>query len=225
MSMFRTFMYRCKTITERLVDIIFPRTCLGCGVANYSICNRCLSKVPAPNENLPDWIDAVFTYRNPLIKTAIWKLKYNNNYDAGKILGKHLYAFLLEQLHEKLPFERPPFYLIPIPISSKRFRERGYNQASIIVSAILCEDKIGIFADGSHFIAKKDTEQRQSHTKNKNARLHNIRGSFIPAQNLPPRAHCILIDDVVTTGATLVEARNVLIAMGAKKVNAYTIAH
>ncbi len=221
--MYHEFMHKLRIWGITLSDMIFPRTCLGCGSSGTTLCATCLSTIPAPHANLPDWIFALYSYKHPLIKKSIWRLKYNYTYDIGQQLGKSMHHFLLQKF--PLQTTHSPVYLIPIPLSHKRMRERGYNQAALLSNAMITHDHSGMIQDGSFFLRRQEMQNRQSHTKNKSERLRNIQGSFLPGEPLPAPAHFILIDDVVTTGATLAEAKKVLVQMGAQKISALTIAH
>ena len=208
-----------------ILDLFFPRTCVGCGKNKTSLCHACLADISASHENLPTWIRARYSYKNPVIRTSIWHLKYKNNHDIARVYGRALYDMILEDISETALFENRAVYLVPIPLSRKRMNERGYNQAELLVRALLALDTDHAFQNGEKFLKRRDTENRQSHVKNKQARLKNIVDSFEVRGPLPEHAHFILIDDVVTTGATLREARKTLLTAGVKKISAYAVAH
>ena len=137
--------------------------------------------------------------------------------------------------------------LIPIPLSPKRYRERGYNQAQLICEELIKINNLrhGVDVNNANnayirhgvymqlekkiLIKPKETEH-QARIKNRNIRLKNLSGSFViknTAENIAriKRKNIILIDDIITTGATLSEARKVLKQNGARKVIAFTVAH
>ncbi len=223
--MYRHFLNICRSFIAQAADLLFPQSCLGCGEQRIVLCRNCLKDIPKPEKNLPDWIGALFSYKSTLIKNSIWRLKYKYTYDIGKVFGELLFEVLFAEVSGVTSYGIQHVYLIPIPISNKRIKERGYNQAALLTNAILNHDHAGIFKDGSQFLKRREMISRQSHTKNKSERLKNIQGSFVRGIPLREGSHFILIDDVVTTGATLEEAKKVLIAMGATKVTAYAIAH
>jgi competence protein ComFC len=120
-------------------------------------------------------------------------------------------------------FQKPIF--IPIPLSSSRLRERGFNQAELLCREILNQNiNLGILIKNV-LIKNKDT-LHQAKIRDRSKRLRNLTGSFaIKNPEIIKSRNIILIDDVTTTGATLSEARKVLKKSGAKKVIAFTIAH
>ena len=116
------------------------------------------------------------------------------------------------------------FLLIPIPISTARRIERGYNQSEYIAKSILEYDTEHILLYTPQWLQKiKDTEI-QSKSASRQARMKNLIGCF-EANNQVEEKYIILIDDVVTTGTTLSEARTTLLSAGAKDIFAFTIAH
>jgi ComF family protein len=115
--------------------------------------------------------------------------------------------------------------LIPIPISKKRYRERGYNQSLLVCKELIRIDKENFDLESSVLIKNKETEH-QARIKNRNERLKNIIGSFeTKNENKIKNRNIILIDDITTTGATLNEAKKILKESGAKKIIAFTVAH
>ena len=210
---------------QNLIDIVLPRVCISCKTKGTALCAVCLKGTRAPTDNLPSWIHALYTYKSALIKQSIWKLKYSYTHDIARVYGKALYDRILEDCGDRILFEKEACVLVPIPVSSKRLRERGYNQAKLISDAILMNDTSGFLQNGDGIVFRRENTIRQSHTKNRAGRMQNIVGSFYTKRPLSSKVHYIIIDDVVTTGATLVEARQTLKQAGARKISAYTIAH
>ena len=214
-------------IFNKILDFIFPVYCLGCRKQGCHLCSSCIDTIPPCEEQVSSYIFTIFDYRNPLIKQAIWKLKYRNKKEIAIDLAQTIYDRLLEELSELQIMENfvNPI-LIPIPLHKKRLRERGYNQAEIIAKEIIKNDIGNTFTLLTHVLYKiKDTESQMS-IKDRKKRLKNLRGAFIvknPEQ--VQKRNIILIDDVTTTGATLNEAKKVLEKAGARKVIGFTVAH
>jgi len=153
-------------------------------------------------------------------------LKYRERTILAKVFSKFLYEHILDELNDIQIFgstEKP--LLIPIPLSKKGFHKRGYNQCLLIAKHLS-------FIDDSYFELTKSVLYKTRNTKNqmeikdKKKRLQNLHGCFeVKNSECVVGRNIILIDDVVTTGATLIEAKKVLKKAGAKKVIAFTIAH
>ena len=116
--------------------------------------------------------------------------------------------------------------VVPIPVTQKRKRERGYNQAECIAEALVNEDGARSISLCSNVLMKNKNTEHQARVKNKEKRLENIRNTFgiKNSENIKER-DIILIDDIVTTGATITEARRTLLDAGARSVTAYVVAH
>ncbi len=220
------------TILYAILDILFPSRCLACNKRGPEICPNCLSTLREAERESEDWIFPMFDYREPVIKKALHNLKYKNKRRLSKIFAEILYGRILEELADLYLLEnflKP--VLIPIPLSKKRYRERGFNQTELICKEILALDKANNstasnFELNTKLLTKPIETIHQAHIKNRSARLKNLKGSFVvesPAQI--KNRNVILIDDITTTGATLSEARKVLKQNGARKIIAFTVAH
>lgn len=211
-----------------ILNIIFPINCIGCGNTGLDLCQRCLSVCPEPERESAEWIFPMYDYRYSIIKKSIWLLKYKNRKRFAKIFAEVMYGRILEELSDLARFNNfiQPI-LIPIPLTKKRMRERGFNQ-----SMLICEELIKLDKQAHHFFLEKNVlikiknGTHQALAENKHKRLEYILNSFsiINSDKIKNR-NIILIDDVITTGATLNEARKILRKYGAKKIVAFTIAH
>ena len=106
--------------------------------------------------------------------------------------------------------------IIPIPLSKKRLRERGFNQAELIANLLAEKMSVKI---ACNILEKIKHTETQVKVKNRENRLKNLKGRFkVSHPRLLKEKTIILVDDVATTGATLFEAGRVLKKSGAKKV-------
>jgi len=215
------------TLFTYFLDFLFPKRCLGCGSEGSFICNMCAPSIPRADRSPADYIYPLYSYRSPIIRRAIWYLKYRERTALAEELAGLLYAHILEELSEKMLFDNftEPI-IIPVPLSKKRFRQRGYNQAELIAKELMKLDTEKILTIETRALLKiKDTPSQVS-IKNKSERLKNLKGSFIikDGERVAGR-NIILIDDVTTTGATIKEARRTLRSAGAKQVIAFTVGH
>ncbi len=171
-------------------------------------------------------IISLFEYRTPLVKEAVWQLKYAGNKKIATLLAELLYDELLaflEEYAEMTNFSDP--LLVPIPISAKRRRERGFNQCELLADALEELDAENNVTVRKTALTKTKDTPSQTHTDTRKKRLENLKDCFRADTELVAGRNIILIDDVATTGATLQEARKTLLSAGARKVIAFTIAH
>lgn len=217
-----------------ILDIIFPVKCISCGKSGKDLCLTCLRDAPMAERETAEWIFPLYDYRHPIIKKSLWFLKYSGKKRLARVFAENIYDSLLEELSERATMENfHNIILIPIPLSKKRYRERGFNQAQLICEEINrinnTRKNIDLKLETNILIKPKDTEH-QARIKDRNVRLKNLAGSFeikngkenvefLKGKNI------ILIDDITTTGATLAEARKILKQAGARKVIAFTVAH
>ena len=216
-----------KLIKNFLLDILFPIKCLDCQIKNEILCNNCVSKIRLAERETDKNILAVFDYRDPLIKKVIWGLKYHHKRYLGEKLGQLLYEFFIEDISDmKIEVSGRSIYVVPVPISNKKTKLRGYNQALAIAKGFCNSVPAGIFELKNNIVVKKIETIPQARLTSRNKRLQNIKGAFeIKNQNIIKGRTIIIIDDVTTTGGTINEIMKVLKKAGAKKVIGFAVAH
>lgn len=149
-------------------------------------------------------------------KELIHRFKYGKKIPLGKRLGRRLG----ETINDDSIFLKSDF-LIPVPLHKSRYRERGFNQSEIIAEEISK-------ATGLPFL--KDMLKRKKNTKDQTnlspqEREKNVRGAFVVTEpEMINGKKIILVDDVITTGATLSECARMLKQAGAEKILGMTIA-
>lgn len=209
-----------------LLDFLFPKTETELGADNVSesVLN---SKVAIHNIAEMYYVTTFFKYNDKTIKGLIWSLKYKNNRSVAKLFAKVMYPYILDDISDRVlfsNFENP--LIIPIPISKKRKNERGFNQSELLATEIIKTDKGKTFELLNNVLFKTRNTDHQARTKDVRERKENIKDSFsIQNPELIKGGNIILIDDVITTGSTIKEARKILMRAGARKVIAFTIAH
>lgn len=218
-----------------LFDFIFPRKCLTCKVnlSTYEkvICTNCLStfkKVPneiihqeymkkfKDNMLIDDFHSAFIFEKDKPIQNLLHSYKYENKIYVGKFLGE----LIFNELNIKL-FEWDADYIIPVPLHTFKKLQRGYNQSYYIAKAI--SKKLNIPLKPNLLKRKRFT---QTQTKmNFIERKENVRNAFqVKHDNKIIDKKIILIDDVITTGATVSECAKTLKEKNAKKVFALSFA-
>lgn len=139
-------------------------------------------------------------YSSPYIQAAIISNKFHQCNHAAILLGTLLTHWL-----KNLPNSN--YVIIPIPLSKRRIRERGYNQVTKIITHASLPPHVTL---NEQILSRARNTKAQSHL-GRTERLHNIDGAFVctPDPTLA-RYHFILLDDVMTTGATLKAAHATL---------------
>ena len=172
-----------------------------------------------------DWIHPLFAYRDRRVTAIIWELKYRENILPLEHIGRLLYEEIVSLMSDVILFDSDAeFLLIPIPISAERRSERGYNQSELIAKAILENDLEHRLLYTAQWFAKVKDTPSQSHSQSREERMQNLIHCFEADPRVEGK-YIILIDDVVTTGSTLSEARDTLLSSSAHDVFAFTIAH
>lgn len=200
-----------KKLIHTFLNFLFPQKCVGCGKENEILCNECLTKIDYPDGAPRQYIFAAAAYHDAYVKKTIWLLKYR----GVKLLAKPMAELITRRIF-KNNVRYKNYIIIPIPLSKKRLRERGFNQSELIAKHIAAKMSIMIKTD---VLYKKIHTESQVSIKDRAKRLNNIKGSFaVKNREAVKNKNIILIDDVCTTGATISEARKVLREAGAKKI-------
>lgn len=201
---------------EKLLNFIFPKKCFSCGHDGVSICNNCLNNFSKSVDTPFLYIYSKFSYKDRSVRKIIHSIKYFRRKD----LINPLIEYSSNQLEKIL---KDVDYLVPIPMYKTKLYIRGYNQAEEISEVISKKFSIPII----RILLKNKKTINQVKTKNRSERLKNPIGSISIKTNTYNIVgkKILLVDDVITTGATINEARKVLIKSGGREVIAWTIAH
>jgi len=168
---------------------------------------------------------SIFSYRDPLIRILIHSLKYHGRKASADLFAPHLYDMLVEMLSDEYLFGASDMpLLVPIPLFEKRLQERGYNQSTMLAQALSMQSAFPLSLDESLLVRIRDTGSQTAFSRAK--RLKNTHGAFhAKYPDLVRGKTVILIDDVLTTGATIDEARKTLLEAGARDVYGIVVAH
>ncbi|WP_254794671.1 ComF family protein [Fibrobacter sp. UWCM] len=179
--------------------------CLGCGRASEQLdpwlCSACREELArealAYSFPSPDAM-CMFPVR-PLTRRLVHALKYRGLPGMASYLVRRSTAVKGGEIAQSMALLARPFYFVPVPLHSSRFRERGYNQAQKIASAL------ATCTGGRVCNWLSRTNFRVSQTKlSREERGYNVAGAFEPKlpRNMPSRGTIFVVDDVYTTGAT-----------------------
>jgi len=206
----------CPTCSQDLPLIKQP--CRHCGVETAQsvsplLCGACTLKKPVFHQCV-----AVMSYASPADK-LISQFKFNANFAAGLALGE----ILAQEFKRHCECHGYPDVIVPIPLHQARLQERGFNQALELAKQLS-------FLTGTPVLNKVLTRIKntlpQTEIKRAGLRKSNLKKAFacIDLHNEAGVKHIALVDDVVTTGATLSEAARALFIGGAEKVDCFCVA-
>lgn len=222
-------------ILTEIFDFFLPRICPGCGnrlaVSEKSVCPLCLNKIKlASADRLCREFERKFQGKNIIsgftslyvfeegkeFQNIIHALKYNGRFSIGTYLGEQLGAKLLNETNNwKIDI------IIPIPLHQLKKAERGYNQSFYIAKGLGRKLNTPV---RQNIVKRKKFTQSQT-TMNIKEREENIRDAFmIKNANIIMGKNILLIDDVITTGATISECGRILLDAGANRVYATSTA-
>ncbi len=225
----------------RILDFIFPKRCVQCKKIGSYLCENCFAFLSFDTKTIclvcqrfvPNGlthkmclgkytIDGCFSAisYNKTAKKLIYNFKYNPYLlDLRKFLSDLLYESLIQNESFNIVLQSSEDWIfVPIPLFSSKFKSRGYNQSEILANEL--SKRLNF--QSSNLLKRTKKTQTQVGLKLEE-RKKNIKGAFEVSSKVD-NLNIFIIDDVVTTGSTLLEAANVLKRNGAKKVYGVTLA-
>ena len=224
----------------RLLDLLFPPRCLACrtpldraaealcapceagiAVSQTLRCGKCLARIPGTakicHDDFPYLLGTACFYHDERVRALVHGLKFRHAHAAAATLAKLLRRYLQ---NISIPLES--FAVIPLPLSPRRERQRGYNQSRLIAKILAPQLALPI-ADG--ILTRTVHTKKQSEIPNWEVRRANVANAFTVAKpELARRRDFILLDDVTTSGATFFEAATALKRAGARHIIALAAA-
>lgn len=164
---------------------------------------------------------SLFPYNDPLVQACILEAKFEGSQRAAEFLGRALCEFLFEFLAESAVFDPLPPVLVPLPLSAMRLKERGHNQ----VERVLRYATPGLRAEIDAKLLMRMRETAPQTSLSGNTRRENVAGAFGAGHPCSPHRTYIVVDDVITTGNTMLAACEVLRAAGAQQLLPLTLAY
>jgi ComF family protein len=209
-----------RTVARLLAATLFPPRCCLCGFPGASLdldlCAHCHDDLPWDTP-LPEATVAL-RFEHP-IDDMIRRLKYQGEIAHARVFGVLLARAARQRGHDL------PRLLVPVPLHPARFRERGFNQAAAIARYAGRMLEIPV---ASHAVLRlRDTPSQTA--LGVSERHSNVRGAFgvrsaAAQRRLLQAAHVAVVDDVVTTGSTLGELRELLLDAGVRRVDRWAVA-
>lgn len=205
-------MWMIHTLCQTFLSIVFPSYCYGCAKRDELFCATCRNKSSKAIDTPYQFIHSLYSFKTPIVRKMLHAIKYFHRKDLIKPFAEEL-ALLIKK-------ESLTGILVPIPMHPLRRLLRGYNHAEVLAHNLSLLTGLPC----TPLLTRTSLKRQQVKTKSRSQRLQNQHNSFRTLKKVEP-VNYILIDDVTTTGATLLEARKVLLKNGAAKVFAVTIAH
>ncbi len=220
MEILRIFANWWKKFIEYIQDILVPEDTKIQGLLNLpiGIMRDLLPKSPVYMKD----IFVLFDYQNKIVRLIVKSIKYKNNANLRKRIATYLYEEIVDISSEITLFEGTAPLLVPMPMSKKEKRNRGFNQCEELCREI--KKLGGNNIEVSYDILKKMRETERQTKLSREKRLENVEES-LTAKNSVANRVVIVLDDVYTTGASISEARRALLSADAKRVIGLFIAH
>lgn len=206
-------------LISKILSNIFPATCIICRTSSHSVCQPCLKICSRAVDPPFTYITTAYSFKDPRIKKIIHAIKYFHRRDLIPPLVIQVTNDIKTDKHYDLPNKQ--WVLVPIPMPRLRKYMRGYNQAECIAQEL---GRNLILHVDTTILTRIRSPKRQVKTTTRSQRLSNQHNSFQVMEEIVGK-NIIIVDDVTTTGATIHEARKVLLRAGANDVRAVTLAH
>ncbi len=211
----KTFVSNIKILLSDLSNLFFPQVCLTCNNLLQEnenlICHHCLSDMPftrfpfgtdnpvynklAALVPIQNATSVLIFHKTGLVQELIHQLKYRNRQSIGELIAEWTI-----QLIDKQYFSSQVDCIVPVPLHPKKYKKRGYNQLTVFgktlekILHVPYREDILIRTVNTESQTKKSLEQRR----------HNVATAFSISQSkICQNKHFLIIDDVMTTGATL----------------------
>ena len=226
-----------NNISENILSILFPPRCLYCGKrveVGLDICDECerkLNRISPPyclccGTSLDDCtcrkqahaygeVVAPFYYEGP-VRELLLQLKYGGKEDMSRYLAGEMTKVIRERFFG-IRFD----LLTCVPTTADRIDSRGYNQAQSLAELLAPDPQTGLLekVERDYYVLKKHPTGKMQHFLGASGRRANIRNAFSlrPGRSVEGKT-ILLVDDIVTTGATAEECTEILRLNGARQV-------
>lgn len=226
-----------NTFFENIIRLFYPRLCPACGAdlesSHQQICIRCMQALPLtwfhlhndnPVEkifwgrlNLLNAFSFLYFSKNSITQNILHQIKYRSNRELGIYFGKRMgEAMAVSGRFEKIDA------IIPLPLFYKREKIRGYNQSALIGEGIFRATGIPVL----NSVIKREKSTATQTRRSRYGRWTNVEGGFkLTDENILQGKHVLLVDDVLTTGATLEACGSELLKSPGLRLSLATLAY
>lgn len=219
------------------VNLFYPHLCPGCGDDSMSekelICFQCRSELPYTQfhlnrgnktesvfygrVNIAYGMSLLYFSKSMVVQNLLHEIKYRGNQPLGIFLGR-----MMGRAIEEADCFGDIDYIVPLPLSEKKKKQRGYNQSELLCRGIA--EITGKPVSTNHVVRAVHTSTQTR--KHRRERWHNVEGIFEltdPASF--ENKHILLVDDVITTGATLESCAQTILQATTARVSIATLAY
>jgi len=220
------------------INLLFPRFCIGCGYLGTYICPSCEKKIKKIHKekcfycNKPSFLGfthpscrqkegidgyiSLYSYEGLFVK-ILQESKYKGAFVVLNTLLSYPQPALIQKLKKWGEIFNP--FMISVPLHKQRLKERGFNQSEIIRSVYF--GKTGLLSE--NLLERTINTPHLANIKDKNKRRRGVKGAFhFIGRNTPPAV--LLVDDVITSGSTILECSRTLKKRGVQTVLAFSLA-
>ena len=211
---------------RQLLDLLLPPACAACRRSGALLCPACLAAFETPSRPEDRFVApdsgivvggeltvgmAAFAHEGT-VRRALAALKYSGASRLAPILARAAAPTLSNLLEVS-----GPATIVPVPVHRERQRVRGYNQAALIAWELAAATR-----RPTAELLQRTRPTTKQHRLDRAARLANLRGAFAAHASVPARV--IVVDDIITTTATLEACASVLVEAGAGEVYGFAVA-
>lgn len=203
-----------KPIVDSIVHLLFPHTCSGCGsdlLANEALlCIRCFDHLYetdfATIENnavektlwgrvpLTAAMSLYYFSRGSLLQSLVHQFKYKGNKQLGIYLGKQM-GYSIKNSERFATIDG----IVPVPLFADKEQKRGYNQSALLADGIAAVLQVPVFNRAVTRVRYTSSQTQKTRIQ----RWQNVEGVFTVCDSTLVNKNILLVDDVITTGATL----------------------
>jgi ComF family protein len=229
-----------STVSDLFTDfisLIYPRYCLACrdGLVKGEeiVCTRCILELPRTGYHLEQenpvykrlfgrlpikyGVAFLIFQKGGHVQQLLHEFKYNNHPEIGRVIGR-VYGDELQKCGFSDEFDN----ILPIPLHPVKQRRRGYNQSEEFAKGLSESLKVPVLPDQVKRITVTETQTRKSKLR----RWENVREVFsIDAKEAIHNKRILLVDDVITTGATLEACGQILLDAGCSQLSVAGMAY
>lgn len=212
---------RRSSVVGTILNLLFPPHCVGCGTRGAWLCPSCMDDILFFEPPWPPLLDEIYplqgvraaAHLSSPLRQAIHRFKYGGLRVLSPVLGEMLY-----DCWDAEPW--PVDVIVPVPLHPQRQRERGYNQSALLARELAHHTRLPV-AEGTLLRITPTPPQVGLKAIE---RAENVRGAFRCQNDALAKKQVLLVDDVLTTGATLRACAEALLQGEAQAVWGLTLA-